>query len=292
MTLELYNRSPWSVGLFSGRARDGTPRYTLVVKRTHRFVPSREDPEPLHPCAPLITADIYQDEPGDSPLLRATETVPFKQGADVLITGLDGLMDGLDARTLKLTLCREGRILLDKILHRQGVTSRRRGWPRPWAGPMSRRMGSGPVPGHAAPQTRRLLGLAPLPTRLMTLPFQESLPADAFNQAPPDQRLAEPLEGHEILSLQPMSGRPGAEPLRLRLPAEPITAWCRIRGQQMKPLTPVCDTLWLEGDTGLLHHIHRAGIPATADTRGQGWVIVEDRRQAMARIPVTEPLAT
>ncbi|MCG5509215.1 DUF2169 domain-containing protein [Ectothiorhodospira lacustris] len=282
--LELCNHSPWAAGLFPGWDRDGKGRYTLVIKRTHRFFSSREEPEPLHPPAPLITADTYQGEPGDSPLLRATEAVPFKQGTDVLITGLDGLLGGRGARALRLLLSREGRVLLDKTLHRQRPESRRRDWLRPWTGHASHAPGPGPVPGHAAPQTRTLLGLTPLPTRLMTLPFQGPLPADTFNQAPLDQRLAQPLTGHETLTLQPIPDGTESEHFRLRLTAETIGAWW-VRGRSMKPLTPVCDTLWLDGDAGLVHHIHRAGIPADAVDGGRGWILVGHRDHPLHRTP-------
>ncbi|BCR03030.1 hypothetical protein DESUT3_00990 [Desulfuromonas versatilis] len=84
--LELDNRSGWAAGLYPGWSRDGRRQMTVVVKAAFRF----EENGRLAPCeAPpaIEEADRYWSEPGRSSLAAACETVPFKAGGELLVSG-------------------------------------------------------------------------------------------------------------------------------------------------------------------------------------------------------------
>jgi hypothetical protein len=82
---QLDNRSDWSAGLYPGWSRDGRRQFTLVVKAGFAF----DTPGKLTPLPQVVIeeADRYRGEPGRSSLAGACETVPFKQGGELLLYG-------------------------------------------------------------------------------------------------------------------------------------------------------------------------------------------------------------
>ncbi len=82
---QLDNRSEWSAGLYPGWSRTGQRQFTLVVKAGFSF----DDQGRLAPLPQTVIeeADRYRGEPGNSSLAGACETVPFKQGAELLLYG-------------------------------------------------------------------------------------------------------------------------------------------------------------------------------------------------------------
>jgi len=84
--LELLNETAWRAGLFPGWDRERQFQFTLVVKMGYRF-DLDGGLEPLRPPAAIATADRHHGDPRASSLAEATEIAPFKQGAEVLLTG-------------------------------------------------------------------------------------------------------------------------------------------------------------------------------------------------------------
>ncbi|WP_305047143.1 DUF2169 family type VI secretion system accessory protein [Geoalkalibacter sp.] len=81
----LDNRTNWSAALYPGWGRNGQRQFTLVIKAGFAF----DVVGHLTPLArPAIEeTDRYRGEPGRSSLAAACETVPFKQGAELLLSG-------------------------------------------------------------------------------------------------------------------------------------------------------------------------------------------------------------
>jgi hypothetical protein len=84
--IQLDNQTPWSAGLYPGWSRAGARQFTLVVKAGFAF-DGQGRLAPLSQPA-IEEADRYYGEPGKSSLAAACETVPFKQGSEVLLTGM------------------------------------------------------------------------------------------------------------------------------------------------------------------------------------------------------------
>ncbi len=83
---ELDNRSDWAAGLYPGWSRDGKRQMTLVFKVACRF-DAHGRVTPLTPPPAIEEADRYHGEPGRSSLAAACETVPFKDGGELLLSG-------------------------------------------------------------------------------------------------------------------------------------------------------------------------------------------------------------
>ncbi len=83
---ELDNRSDWVAGLYPGWSLNGKRQMTAVFKIAYsydaqgRVTPLTQPPE-------IEEADRYHGEPGISSLAAACETVPFKDGGEILLSG-------------------------------------------------------------------------------------------------------------------------------------------------------------------------------------------------------------
>lgn len=84
--IELANYAGWPAALVPGWGPDRERQYTLVVKRAYRFSLDGSV-QALGEARPLVMADEYYGEPGASSLAAASEMVPFKTGAELLIRG-------------------------------------------------------------------------------------------------------------------------------------------------------------------------------------------------------------
>jgi hypothetical protein len=82
---QLDNRTDWSAGLYPGWGRNGQRQETLVFKVGYTF-DVEGNLSPL-PQAPIEETDRYRGDPGTSSLLAASEIVPFKKGAEILLYG-------------------------------------------------------------------------------------------------------------------------------------------------------------------------------------------------------------
>ncbi len=82
--IQLDNQTSWSAGLYPGWNRQGQRQQTLVVKIGFAF----DNRGQLTPHAlPIVASDEYRSEPETSSLTAATETVPFKRGAEFYLYG-------------------------------------------------------------------------------------------------------------------------------------------------------------------------------------------------------------
>lgn len=83
---ELDNRSAWAAGLYPGWSRKGERQMTLVFKASFAY-DAKGTLTPMPYPAPIEETDRYHGEPGKTSLAAAGETVPFKQGSELLLFG-------------------------------------------------------------------------------------------------------------------------------------------------------------------------------------------------------------
>lgn len=83
--IQFDNQTPLSAGLYPGWSCTGSRQLTLVVKAGYAF-DGQGRLTPLSQPA-IEEADRYRGAPGKSSLAAACETVPFKQGSEILLTG-------------------------------------------------------------------------------------------------------------------------------------------------------------------------------------------------------------
>ena len=83
---ELDNRSDWAAGLYPGWSRDGKRQMTAVFKVAYSY-DTQGKVTTLTPAPAIEEADRYHGEPGQSSLAAACETVPFKDGGELLLSG-------------------------------------------------------------------------------------------------------------------------------------------------------------------------------------------------------------
>ncbi len=84
--LELDNRSAWAAGLYPGWSLKAERQMTLAFKACFAF-DAKGQLTPVEPTPVIEETDRYYGEPGQSSLAAAGETVPFKQGSELLLFG-------------------------------------------------------------------------------------------------------------------------------------------------------------------------------------------------------------
>jgi hypothetical protein len=84
--LELVNNTLWSAGLYPGWDRYRRPQMTLVIKAGFWFS-ERGELTPMKNPPPIEESDRFYEESGDSSLAAACDTVPYKNGAELLVYG-------------------------------------------------------------------------------------------------------------------------------------------------------------------------------------------------------------
>lgn len=83
---ELVNQSHWQAGLYPGWNAQRAPQLTLVVKAGFWY-DKRGTTRAMNPCPAIVEADSHYGDPLDTSLQTACETVPFKQGGELLCYG-------------------------------------------------------------------------------------------------------------------------------------------------------------------------------------------------------------
>ena len=83
--LSLVNESPWDGGIFPGWGRERHHQMTLVVKAGYRFDSAGQLDELFG--VGVVRDGRHYDDPLHSSLAVASEVVPFKAGAEVVLTG-------------------------------------------------------------------------------------------------------------------------------------------------------------------------------------------------------------
>ncbi|MEN8141285.1 MAG: DUF2169 domain-containing protein [Thermodesulfobacteriota bacterium] len=118
------NKTDWPAGLYPGWSRDSKPQMTFVFKIGYSF-DDHGKITPLADIAPVVEEDLYTAEPGKSSLVAGTETVPFKQGGEVLLTGtVKPAGNGVRAQDINLGL----RLADDSFWEKQLRLFGRRSW--------------------------------------------------------------------------------------------------------------------------------------------------------------------
>ncbi len=82
--LDLDNRTGWSAGIYPGWGCTGGHQLTIVFKAGFSF-DGQGRLQPLDQPLPLEETDRYRGKPGQSSLAAACETVPYKQGGEILL---------------------------------------------------------------------------------------------------------------------------------------------------------------------------------------------------------------
>ncbi len=85
--MELVNLTRYAVERVVGMDGDGRETLTVAVKATFSLLPRTLAPALAEDQPALVMADEYLGEPGVSSLACASEMVPYKPAADVILTG-------------------------------------------------------------------------------------------------------------------------------------------------------------------------------------------------------------
>lgn len=101
------NETPWPVQVVPGWDREGRPQVTVVLKATWSFDTGGRLEPVDRPPAP-VAADAWRGDPGDTSLAAARETVPFKAGSELLLSGTAHPPPGAVAMKVSVALRRPG----------------------------------------------------------------------------------------------------------------------------------------------------------------------------------------
>ena len=83
--LELANNTDLSANIYSGHNHEAQEQFTAVVKASFSFTPDGEVTSIA--AAPIQDSDEWRDKPHYSSLKASSETMPFKDGAEILLSG-------------------------------------------------------------------------------------------------------------------------------------------------------------------------------------------------------------
>lgn len=124
---KLDNPTHWQAALYPDWRADRAPQTTLVVKLGYRF-DAQGGTEVLEPVPPIETADRHHEDNPAASLAAARESVPFKQGGEILCHGT-AHPPGEDARVMQasLGLSRDGSEFWRKTLRITGPRQWRKG---------------------------------------------------------------------------------------------------------------------------------------------------------------------
>ena len=113
--LDCINNTPWSAVLARGWDSRGHPQTTVVVKSTFQFDESGEL-QPAPEQDPVIETDEFRGKPYWSSLAAASETVPFKHGAELYLYGTAQPLSGARAMKVAIGLTGPGERRWEKVL--------------------------------------------------------------------------------------------------------------------------------------------------------------------------------
>jgi hypothetical protein len=125
--LHLDNQSPWQAALYPGWSARRRRQTTLVIKTAYWF-DSGGRVSTMDPVPAIEEAERHHDAPETSSLAAASESVPFKQGGELLCHGTaQPPIEGATVMEVKLGLRRDDNAFWHKTLRVTGPRSWRRG---------------------------------------------------------------------------------------------------------------------------------------------------------------------
>ncbi len=264
----------------------------VIAKAT--FVLSRGAAARPLPPDPLCFHDVFTDGDAHKSLIAATDLVPYRPRADVLLTAHAHVPLNLPPShslfPVRLVVARDQRTLLDKrltvVAHSSAGSDHPLGGFRlvPLSYELAGKSDANPV-GAGLPSLRdaagkpRPVGVGPIspswPARRLSLAgmtptakagiveLPNNFPWHFFQAAPEDQRV-EYLRGDEWIRLEGMSR--DLEPWQTRLPGVRGLARVELRSQRattVRDLLLSLDTLLIDADRGTVSVVGRASFPVT-----------------------------
>ncbi|WP_437310833.1 DUF2169 domain-containing protein [Sorangium sp. So ce388] len=280
----------------------GQLRVAAVVKASFAMVQDRT--MVLTEPDPLVTTDLHRDNNPGASLVAATDLVPYRARADVLLIGHARAPEGrpMAAMGVRLMVALDQAMLVDKRLVVQGWTDATRRTPAPFAtmplayelaagGPHVREnpvgvsersicapnildgwrrpspVGFGPL-APTWPVRRGLLG--PAHEAVLRRPVPDlgvDFPWAYFNAAPEDQRI-DYLRGEEWIGFEGMT--PALPRAQSRLPG--MRGVARVYGPEPglamgRPVALVADTLLIDADGMRVSIVWRGSFPVASDSQ-------------------------
>lgn len=102
--MNLINTTEFQTGFSLGMDPDGRERVVVVVKGTFDLPSADDQPAVAEEQAPLVTADEFTGEPGQSATVYEADFAPFKPRCDVLLNGSAYAPDGRPTTELTVGL--------------------------------------------------------------------------------------------------------------------------------------------------------------------------------------------
>ena len=234
----LFSSQPLALGVLRWSERSGRSQLTVIAKATFELRASglaqlRAAPEPLH-------EDVWQPGAREPSLLAASDFIPYKPRADVLVVGR---AHGPRGRPVKrfvvgVALAHGADVLLAKQLVVPGAGTSAQEGPRPL-------QELGPLGPDSEPRARRLRPEDKQALRSEPLVLPADFDLSFYNCAPSDQQLPFLRGGEQIL----LKGMHPLEPeIRCRLPALCAHASVRVPGKAPEIIVLQADTLFIDAD--------------------------------------------
>ncbi|MBK8256846.1 MAG: DUF2169 domain-containing protein [Polyangiaceae bacterium] len=238
----------------------GVPALTVVCRATFQVQPIvcrlAEDQEPI------VTADAFWQDDPRGPLRLASDLIPYKARAEVVLTGHAYAPQGRPSRSVAARLVvgsvdKSVEIMPDRWLSPDGAALE--GTPPPRRVLRAETTAFGPI----SPTWPQRLALSPrLATRWAAAlqpeqPLPEEFDPAFFNCAPLDQQL-ETIRFDERILLEHLHPRHAR--VLTSLPSLVPHAQVARVGRPPTPLALLCDTLWIDTDRGTCSTVFRGTV--------------------------------
>lgn len=103
--MDLLNETKMQAGYTIGMQPDGRELLVVVVKGTFTIPKNGEEPKLAEEHVPLVTSDVFTDEPGFSAPLYEIDFAPRKPRCDVLLNGSAYAPSGKPVKRVTVSLC-------------------------------------------------------------------------------------------------------------------------------------------------------------------------------------------
>jgi hypothetical protein len=267
--------SPFSAATFDWTLASGNRATTVVCKLTFPLQPGVDAPLAASQ-EPIVLAERSGGPDPESSPTMATDRVPYKAAADVVVTGFAYAPGERPAATVHARLVVGSEI--DKTLEMTGQ--------RPW--PPDGRVqdpepfervplrGFGPIAPDCPTRAQKLGGAPMLTEDWVRHPLPWTVDPAFFNVAPADQRLKVLRPNESILLFGLLRDR---EKFGMRLPGVQPRAFAQ-NGSGAKEVPLVADTLWIDTERALVVVTWRGQLPV-GSTAHRVVVALQERDAAL-----------